>query len=326
MRQSGFASLFLVPFLLAAAPPPLEPAGPWGIDYGANRCTLYRLFGSGRKIARLSFEQTAPLRSMSVYIGGSALPHGTSRDNSLNFAPLGGVTLHGGQSVITNKKENAVYFPHLLQRGEFGLISDEAAIALARSLPNVRGVGWWIPGYKPHPLKWDEQDWQRQSQAVIEAEGRAFSERAAKVDSIQVNTIGSKPVTLHTGSLKAPLNALEKCARDSLKDWGVDPLVEDRVAIGPHPASDETQVVRPEDYPKKALDAGMESSLDLWLNIDARGQLSSCRVISTFASPDINDRMCKLIKDRQTFVAAKATDGSSVASFYIQSFRFIIAD
>nr|MBA2636217.1 hypothetical protein [Sphingomonas sp.] len=100
MRVSRIALPFvIVPMLLAAAPPPLEPSSKWAIDYGAQRCTLFRRFGEGKSIVILRFEQTDPLGSISVLMSGGALRPGNGRrDNRIDFQRLGGALIHDGQS------------------------------------------------------------------------------------------------------------------------------------------------------------------------------------------------------------------------------------
>ncbi|MCY7280526.1 MAG: hypothetical protein LH610_06445 [Sphingomonas bacterium] len=131
------------PLLLAAAPQPLEPNGKWLIDYGAQRCTLWRKFGDGNSSVRLHFEQTAPRGSIAVLISGRALRSGNGRrDNKLEFQALGGVFLDHGLSVVTSQeKEEAVYWANGFSRGKWGLVSDDVALQLAKALSTGKGTG-----------------------------------------------------------------------------------------------------------------------------------------------------------------------------------------
>lgn len=317
-----------LPTLLAAAPPPLEASSKWAIDYGAQRCTLFRKFGEGKSSAILRFEQTAPLGSISVLMSGPALRPGNGRrDNRIEFQPLGGALIHDGQSAVTTEGEQeAVYWGNSLSRGKWGLISDEEALRLARALPPGQFAGRRVPGHEPRPVKWEDRDWSVEDVATRELHYQAFDERAARVVTVALNPGKRGSVVLRTGSLSGPLKALEKCAVASLKDWGVDPAVEEMVVERPRPVNDTSRLLTSADYPPQALSAGKESRLDVWLNLDAYGRVASCRVISTFASPEINDRMCKLVQHRQTFVPAKTAKGVPVPSYHVQSFAFRIAD
>jgi hypothetical protein len=313
-----------LPLLLAAAPPPLEPSSKWAVDYGEQRCTLYRSFGEGKSNVRLFFEQSSPRGSITALVSGKGLRPGNGRrDHRLEFQSLGGVFLDAGMSVVTSQDEHqAVYFAPGFARGKWGLISDDAALRLAESLPPGKDAGRPIPGVKPRPIKWEDRNWRLDDRATRESDERAFDDRAARVETVALDPGKRGAVVLRTGSLSSPLKALEKCAVASLKDWGVDPAVEDTIVEAAHPINDPYGLFTAADYPSSALAKGKESRLKVWLNLDSAGRVTTCRVISTFATPEINDRMCKLVQQRQKFMPAKSADGVAVASYYVESFNF----
>ena len=329
MRVSNIAwSIAALPLLLAAAPQPVEPNGKWQIDYGTQRCTLLRNFGVGKSSVKLFIEQTEPRGSISVLISGGQLRPGNGRrDNKLEFQALGGVFLTEGLSVVTSQGEQeAVYWSRGLSGGKWGLISDDVARRMAESLPSGKTAERSIAGYKPRPIKWADRNWKMDDRATLELDDRAFDERAARVETVALNPGRRGAVILRTGALSAPLKALEKCVHDSLKDWGVDPAVDATIVDRPHPVSDPSGIFTSDDYPSQAISAGKESRFHVWLNLDPTGRVTTCRVISTFATPEINDKMCKLVQQRQKFVPARTADGTAVASYYVESFAFVIAN
>lgn len=328
MRFNKIAALLAAfPLLFAGAPPPLEPSGKWLVDYGAQRCTLLRKFGDAKSTVILRFEQTEPRGSISVLISGHKLPPGNGRhDNKLEFQPLG-VFITEGLSVVTSQGElEAVYWSGGLSRSKWGLISDDLALRMAKALPPGADHRMEVLGYKPPPTSWKDWDWRTEDRTTREIDDRAFDDRAARVETVALNPAKWRAVILHTGPLSAPLKALEKCAHDSLKDWGVDAAVDATIVDRPHPASDPSGIFTAVDYPSQAISAGRESRLHVWLNLDSTGRVTTCRVISTFATPEINDKMCKLVQERQQFVPARTADGTAVASYYVESFAFVLAD
>ena len=194
------------------------------------------------------------------------------------------------------------------------------------ALPPGQFAGRNIPGFDPRPVKWEDRDWSVEDAATRELHYKAFDERASRITTVALNPGMRGSVSLRTGSLEAPIKALEKCAVASLKDWGVDPAVEETIVERPRPVNDTSRLLTSADYPERAISANKESRLDVWLNIDSAGRIASCRVISTFASPEINDRMCKLVQQRQRFVPAKNAAGVGVASYDVQSFAFVLRD
>ena len=329
MRFTKIAALLAAfPLLFAGSPPPIEPSSKWLIDYGAQRCTLLRKFGDARSSVLIRFEQTEPHGSISILISGHRLPPGNGRrDNRLEFQALGGVFLPAGLSVVTSAgEEEGVYWAGGFSRGKWGLISDAAALQMAKALPpgDIRRMA--VPGYKSPPTSWKDWNWRTGDRAMREIEERAFDDRAARVETVALNPGKWRAVILRTGSLSAPLRALEKCASDSLKDWGVDPAVDATIVDRPHPATDPSGIFTSDDYPSQAISAGKESRFHVWLNLDSAGRVTTCRVISTFATPEINDKMCRLVQERQQFVPARTADGTAVASYYVESFAFVIAN
>lgn len=320
--------LAALPLLLAAAPAPLDPSSKWAVDYGDQRCTLFRTFGQGRTSVVLRFEQTAPLSAISVVMAGGALRAGNGRrDNRLEFQPLGGAFIHDGLSLVTSAgQKEAVYWAGGILRGKWGLTSDAEALRLASALPPGQYAGRTIPGHVPKPVKWEDRDWSVEDATVRKLHDKAFDERASRINTVALNPGRRGSVVLRTGPLTAPLKALEKCAVDSLKDWGIDPAVDETIVERARPLNDTSKLLTSADYPERAISANKESRLDVWLNIDSTGRITSCRVISTFASPEINDRMCKLVQQRQRFVPAKNAAGVGVASYYVQSFAFVLLD
>ncbi len=173
-------------------------------------------------------------------------------------------------------------------------------------------------------MKWRDRDWSVEQPAQLLAEDAAFGARADQVTMIVLNPGRSGSVSLHTGGLAKPLQALEQCASDSLKDWGIDPAVQSTIATDAHPVTDPHTLFSSDDYPQAALQSFKEDNLDVWLNLDAEGRIASCRVISDFSTPEINDAICGMIRRKESFVPARAKDGKSVPDFYIQSFVFRI--
>jgi hypothetical protein len=173
-------------------------------------------------------------------------------------------------------------------------------------------------------VKWKDHDWSVEPADQRRAEDSAFSARADQVTAVVLNPGRSGSVSLHTGGLAKPLQALEQCASDSLKDWGIDAAVEATIVAGAHPVEDAQMLFTSDDYPRAALQSFKEDNLDVWLNIDAQGRITSCRVVSDFASPEINDAICGMIQRKERFIPARTKDGTNVPDFYIQSFVFRI--
>lgn len=302
----------------------LEPTSPWDVDYADNSCRLIRVFGGGKDRIKLVFEQVAPRLPITVLLIGKL--RGETDDNVLGFESLDGVRISGGQSLdAVDSSDRIVFWPRRLGRGRWGLIPEALAARMRKDDPVAAEDSPSTPtDLKAPRLKWKDHHWSVQPEEQWLAEDAAFSARADEVTAVVLNPDRSGSTSLHTGGLAKPLQALEKCTFDSLKDWGIDPAIDSTITTSAHPVADAQTLFSADDYPQAALRSFKQDNLEVWLNIDAQGGIASCRVISDFASPEINDAICGMIRRKERFVPARTKDGASVPDFYIQSFVFKI--
>lgn len=305
-----------------SAPRVLQPTSPWDVDYAASTCRLIRMFGSGKDAVKLVFEQVAPRGPMTVMLIGNV--PADSDNNILGFESLPGVTIGKGQSLETvDSSGQVVFWPRRLGRGGWGLVPEAEAARIARADPVAEGESPSTPaGLSPPPKSWNDRDWKVQSWQEWKSEEAAFGERADKVTAVVLNPGRSRSISFQTGGLAKPFEALEDCASDSLKDWGIDPAVEASIVTGAHPVEEPGRLFGSDDYPMAALRNFKQDNLEVWLNIDAQGQIASCRVISDFASPEINDAICAMVRRKERFVPARTKEGTPVPDFYTESFVF----
>lgn len=308
----------------AAAKPAivLEPTSPWAVDYADNNCRLIRVFGVGKDRIKLVFEQVAPRLPMTVLLLGKL--RAETDDNVLGFESLAGVQISGGQRLeAVGSSDKVVFWPRRLGRGRWGLIPEALGSQMKKTDPVAAEESPSVPSHlEGTGVKWKDHRWTVQPREQWLAEDAAFSQRADKVTAVVLNPGRYGSIALHTGGLAKPFQALEECASDSLKDWGIDPAVDSTIATSSHPVVDAQSLFSAQDYPQAALRSFKQDNLEVWLNIDAQGQIASCRVISDFASPEINDAICGMIRRKERFVPARTKDGTPVPDFYIQSFVF----
>lgn len=325
MRVLICAMLSLWAGIASAADQPgtvLEPASQWVVDYADNNCRLIRTFGSDKHVIKLIFEQVAPRSLMTVMLVGDL--HARDSNNLLGFAPLADVQISGGQSLVAvGSRDGVAFWPRRLGRGNWGLIPETLATRMWKDNPGAAATSLSAPWDRNAPkVKWIDHNWHVAEAEQLRVEDAAFSVRAREVTAVVLNPGRSSSVSLHTGELDRPFEALDQCASKSLKDWGIDPAVQSTVAIRAHPATDAQSLFTSGDYPRAALQSFKEDNLDVWLNIDAQGRITACRVISDFASPEINGAICGMIRRKESFIPARTRDGMNVPDFYIQSFVF----
>ena len=325
MRVLTLAVLGLSASFASAADKPvtvLDPSSQWVVDYAESNCRLIRMFGAGKDAIKLVFEQVAPRSPVTVMLVGKL--HAESANNLLAFEPLPNVAISRGQSLeVVDSSADVVFWPRRLGRGRWGLVPEDVAAQMRKADPVAAEASSSTPSDLSAPrVRWKDRDWSAEPEAQWQAEDAAFSARADQVTALVLNPGRSGSVSLNSGGLAKPLQALEQSAADSLKDWGIDPTVEATIVTSAHPVTDPQSAFSSGDYPQAALQSLKEDNLEVWLNIDALGGIASCRVISDFATPEINDAICGMIRRKERFVPARTKDGTAVPDYYTQAFVF----
>ena len=117
------------------------------------------------------------------------------------------------------------------------------------------------------------------------------------------------------------MKQFDKCSRDSLRDWGVNPDVEDKI-VRPVWAPDVLRWFSARDYPTAMLAQSKISEVKVRLLVDAAGNVSKCTSLSQFDAPEFNRVVCDKFTKRAKFRPAELADGTRVPSYYINRVVF----
>ena len=189
--------------------------------------------------------------------------------------------------------------------------SDDAADAAAKREKERTAH----PGIRPPAVSLAEQ-------AARKAQRQAF---ATNTTAIEIEARIGRPVILETGSLGEPIKMFDQCSRDSLRDWGVDPDVEDKIVRGvwaPRPWA----WFSSDDYPREMLMRFQESIVKVRLLVDATGRVTRCTSLSHFKEVAFNKITCDKFMARAHFEPAELADGTNVPSYYVNKINFKIAN
>ena len=126
-----------------------------------------------------------------------------------------------------------------------------------------------------------------------------------------------------TGSLRAPITALQTCADDLLTVWGLDPekhkTMTTLAILNPDPNGVLPQGTIPfGDFGKFGGGANQVRVL-----IGADGKPTGCTIYSPTLGQSLNERICTLVMSKATFQPAKDADGQPMASFWMGSPLFL---
>jgi hypothetical protein len=305
MRIKAFvAAVAIIPSLASAAIPlRLAPSSPWVLDYGENSCRLIRHFGEGRDKVIFALESEAP-GALDMLIVGR--PLATSLEQvPAKFLPLQTKPMLGFPAQSTDNGDPLALWSSTVQ-----LLPDDAAAARAKRMAERDAH----PEIRPPAVSLAEQ-------ASRNAQRQAF---AADTTAIEIDARKSRPVILETGSLGEPIKMFDQCSRDSLRDWGVDPDVEEKI-VRPAWAPDPRRWFSSSDYPRDMLVRGQESDVKVRVLIDAAGRVTKCTSLSHFKEAEFNKITCAKFSARARFQPAELADGTKVPSYYVNKIIFRMA-
>lgn len=304
MRWTSLAFCAAIAPLCTAASQPvtLQPSSPWDVDYAPNSCRLIRVFGEGKTETKLAFESAAP-GDIDLMIFGRPLATSSERVQA-RLLPVGGKPFDGRTAETVTKDVPAILWPRVpLQPAEL-LVEDEQRSAEYRRHPNIRPPAV--------PLA---------QQAARRAATQKFAD---EVTAIEIDVRRNRPVILETGSLGQAMKAFDECGRASLRDWGVDPNVEDKI-VRPVWTMNGNAWLYASDYPPDMLTAGKESVVSVRLLIDATGKITNCTPLSHFTEQEFNQISCRNIIARARFEPAELADRTKVPSYMTRRIVFQIA-
>jgi TonB family protein len=303
MRLSSLiASAAVAPMLIAATQPVrLQPSSQWILNYAENSCQLIRTFGEGKTKTVLLLESEAPERMDMLAVGKPLV--GYTNEIGARFLPVGGKTFKGRTAESSAGRDPAILWSYFI------LLPDEAIERLQKKAAEQPAK----PGTRPPSIDLAER-------AAKRLQRKQFAEKATE---LEIQTRHDRPVILETGSMGEPIAMFDKCSRDSLKDWGVDPDVEDKV-VRPVWAPDPRRWFNSDDYPKSLLLRGEESEVSVRVLVDASGKVTKCTSLSHFKEPGFNQITCDNFMKRAQFAPAELADGTKVPSYYTQRVVFRI--
>jgi len=289
--------------LLGAAPEPvrLRPSTPWVLDYAENSCRLSRAFGDDQNHTVLLFESTAP-GEMSVVAVGKPLATFLTAVPA-KFVPAQAKPFTGSPQRTTDREPGVLW-------SRVTLLPD----ALLERLEKSTAQSDARPGVRPPPIDLRERDGERAARQALASSSNAF----------EIDVRRGRPVILETGPLGEAIKMFDQCDRDSLRDWGVDPDVEDKI-VKPVWVSDPSRWFSATDYPADMVNRLKESEVRVRLLVDAAGRVTKCTSLSHFDEPEFNRIVCDKFIKRARFEPAELADGTKVPSYYINRVIFRIA-
>ena len=261
-------------------------SGNWTADYGDDYCRLIRPFSDGTREMSLALERLQPGGLVRMIVVGEGMrPFRGADQITAQFLPSGvPAKLRYVRSETADGKSFVSFDPVLL------------------TPPAAPGTP---PGPPPMYNREREQEAARGITGFLLTEGLI------------------SPVRVETGSLGAAVGALQACADDLLKVWGLDPE-KHKAMTAPAILNPNPQGVLPQGtvpFTEFGKLGGGDNQVRLLIGAD--GRVTACSIYTPSLSQSLNERICQLAKERASFQPAKDDAGQPMASVWMGSPMFL---
>lgn len=270
----------------------LKPSSAWHVDYAEDRCRLARRFGEGDEMVYAFFERYGPTEYFRLSVAGKPVKTSIEKaDASIQFGPS------EAEQKIMFFNGNLDKMPALIFASSVRVAPPTAAEAAAAT-------------------KSDKDEWIEYA-SIDEARQKA----------IKYLTVGKplrRPVTLETGSMRAPFVALDKCIDNLMTTWGIDTERHKTLTRKVQPQQSPGTWVVSGDYPLNMLESGQPAIVEFRLSVGADGMPTACHIQSTTRPKAFDDAVCKSVMRRARFDPALDATAKPLASYYRNTVRFQI--
>ncbi|MBO9517959.1 MAG: hypothetical protein J7493_07810 [Porphyrobacter sp.] len=294
LSACSLLGLIVAPAVHAQDAGVFKPKGSWTADYGEDYCRLVRTFSDGKDELSLALERIQPGNDVRmIFVGGGLSPYRNADTIGYQFGPSGTAAKSG--YVKSNTADGKQFV-------SFNPVTLAPLVAPGAPMPAFDPTKPFVP---PPYNRAKEQ------------------EAATGVSMIALSEGLTSPVKIETGSLRAPMAAMQTCADDLLKVWGLDPEKHKTmiapVALNPNPQGVLPQGTVPFSEFSKLAGGGNQ----VRVIVGADGKPTSCKIYSPTLSESINTKICNLVMEKASFVPAKDAGGQAMASFWMGSPMFL---
>lgn len=299
MRREILAAIAMIATASAASaqsgkePLILKPVSSWHVDYADDRCRLGREFGEGEQQTYLFFDRYGPGEYFRLLLAGKEVKASSDKiEATVQFGP-------------TEKEQRLHFFKGNLAKWPALVFTSQARIAPpsdaeASAIVNKNKDDGWVDLAPISP------------------------ERQKAVKYITVGKPLRRQITLQTGSMRAPLVALDKCIDNLMTTWGIDVEKHRTLSRELTPHQSPANWVISKDYPLNMLSAGQPAIVEFRLSVGPDGIPTACHIQSTTRPKEFDDAVCKSVMRRARFAPALDAQGKPLASYYRNSVRFHI--
>jgi len=268
-----------------------RPSGSWTADYGDDYCRLIRTFSDGRREMSLALERLEPGAFVRLIVVGEGM------------RPFRGADQIAYQFLPSGASGKARYVRSETTDGKSFVSFDPVTLAPPPAFTPP------APGTPPAPPPMYDRASER--------------ETARGITGFLLTEGLTSPVRAETGSLAAPIEALQACADDLLTVWGLDAEKHKTMTVPPIMNPNPNGVLPQGTVPFTEFSKLGGGANQVRLLIGADGKVTDCAIYSPSLSRSLNERICSLAKERASFQPARDAGGQPMASVWIGSPMFL---
>lgn len=282
------AGLLAAPAAQAQDAAVFTPSSVWAADYGDEYCRLVRSFSDGEDVVTLILQRVQPGADTQLMLVGDSLK--TFR----------GATELGWRFLPGQAERKTMYSRLEAPDGQQILRVDN--VMLSPPAPPAPGAAFAPP--PPYD--------------------RAAEKKTGDgLNGVLLSAGMTKPVRIETGSLGAPVEALQVCADDLLASWGLDAEKHKTLSMPAIPQVGTDGWIPSGTIPFSEFAKFAGGANQVRLMIDASGKPTGCHIFVPTLSESLNERICGLLMEKASFTPAKDAEGQAMASYWMGSPMFL---
>lgn len=119
------------------------------------------------------------------------------------------------------------------------------------------------------------------------------------------------------GDAPEAVSNFRKCGRDVLRNWGIDPDVQETLQRLPTEIGGRQSWFRPSDYPRAELRSGVTGATIARLTIGTDGRVEACIAVESSGNTALDRRTCEVLRERGRYQPALDRNGVPVVAMQI---------
>jgi TonB family protein len=147
---------------------------------------------------------------------------------------------------------------------------------------------------------------------------------AAKSGYLSVDVKGEAKDSFAVPNLQAAFHALDDCALDLGRLWGIPIAEQKRIKVPAKLAEPADRYFSSSDYPDRAVRNGESGMAKVRVSVDATGRPTNCVLSRTTGSTMLDQTTCRLFMQRVRFQPALDMNGQPMPSLYVNTIFWLL--